>query len=196
MLIKKKISFSRWITSWFWCIVLSERLGREELAKATNGTVSVLPFIPTTFSSTSVTTAITSWPPTVCDIVPNLNLHVKKSFYEQTSKYKDNKIIKAIYLLTLKQSTWTIWFSFREGVITASFVHEFLPKLNSKTLLHKNKASINLCAKIYGFQKKSKKSKSLERGTSKEKIARKRYDKKHKSSHINFQCQESGLFVS
>ena len=120
----------------------------------------------------------------------------KKKFYEQISKHKDNKIIKAIYLLTSKQSTSTAWSSFREGVITASFVHEHLPKLNSKTLFHKNKASINLCPKIHGYQKKSKKSKSLERGTSKEKIARKRYDKKHKSSHINFQCQESGLFVS
>ena len=73
---------------------------------------------------------------------------------------------------------------------------EALPKLNSKTLLHKNKTSINLCAKICGYQKKSKKSKFLEWGTSKEKIARKRYLRKYKSSHVNFQWQESGLFIS
>ena len=41
-------------------------------------------------------------------------------------------------------------------MITASVVHEVLPKLNSKTLLHKNKASINLCAKMWGYQKKPK----------------------------------------
>ena len=46
--------------------------------------------------------------------------------------------------------TSTTWFSFCEGVITASVVHEALPKLNSKALLHKNKASIDLCAKICG----------------------------------------------
>ena len=46
-----------------------------------------------------------SWPPTVWDIVSNLNLHAKKSFYEQLSKHRDNKIIKDIYLLTSKQST-------------------------------------------------------------------------------------------
>ena len=33
-------------------------------------------------------------------------------------------------------------------------------------------------------------------GRSKEKIARKRYVTKNKSSRINFQCQESGLFIS
>ena len=98
--------------------------------------------------------------------------------------------------MTSKQSTSTTWFSFREGVITASVVHEVLPKLNSKTPLHKNKASVNSCAKICGYQKKSEKSKSLEWGTSKEKIARKRHVKKNKLSHINFQCQESGLFIS
>ena len=99
-------------------------------------------------------------------------------------------------LLTSKQSTSKTWFSFREGGIATSVVHEVLPKLNSKTPLLKNKASINLCAIIYGYQKKSKKSKSLEWGTSKEKIARKRYVRKNKSSHINFQCQECGLFIS
>ena len=44
--------------------------------------------------------------------------------------------------MTLKQSTSTMWFSFREGVITASVVHEVLSKLKSKTPLHKNEASI------------------------------------------------------
>ena len=48
------------------------------LAKTTNG---ILQFIPTTFSSTSVTTPMTSCPHTVWDIVSNLNLHVKESFY-------------------------------------------------------------------------------------------------------------------
>ena len=37
----------------------------EELAKATNGNASISQFIPTTFSSTSVATPMTSWPPTV-----------------------------------------------------------------------------------------------------------------------------------
>ena len=133
----------------------------EELAKATNGAANVLQFIPATFSSTSDTTAMTSWPTTVWHIVSNLNLHVKKNFYKQISKHKDNKIIKSIYLLTPKQSTSTTWFSFRECVTAASVVRDVLPKLNSKTLLHKNKASINLCAKIYDYQKKSRKSKSL-----------------------------------
>ena len=137
-----------------------------------------------------------SWPPTVWDIVSNLNLHAKKSFYEQLSKHRDNKIIKDIYLLTSKQSTSTTWFSFREGVITASVVREVLPKLKSKSPLHKNKASINLCAKICGYQKKSINSKSFEWGTSKENNARKRYVGKNKLSHINFQCQDSGLFIS
>ena len=41
---------------------------------------------------------MTSWPPTVWDIVSNLNLHVKKSFCEQLSKHRDNKINKDIYL--------------------------------------------------------------------------------------------------
>ena len=45
-----------------------------------------------------------------------------------------------------KQSTSTICFSFLECVITASVVHEALPKLNIKTPSHKNKASINLSA--------------------------------------------------
>ena len=139
---------------------------------------------------------MTSWPPTVSDIVSNLNLHVKKSFYEQLSKHKDNKIIKSIYLLTSKQSTSTTWFSFHESVITASAVHEVLPKLNSKTPLHKNKALINLCGKVCGYQQKLKKNKSLEWDTSKEKVAQKRYIRKNKSSHIYFQCHESGLFIS
>ena len=151
----------------------------KELVKATNGTASVLQFILVTFSSTSVTTPMTSWAPTVWDFVSNLNLHVKKSFYEQLSKHRDNQIIKDISLLTSKQSTSTTWFCFREGVISASVVHEVLPKLNSKTPLHKNKASINLCAKMCGYQKKSKKSKSLEWATSKEKIARKRKINRH-----------------
>ena len=59
-----------------------------------------------------------------------------------------------------KQSTSKTWFSFREGYY--SVVHEVLAKLNRKTPLHKNKASINLCAKICGYQKQSKNSKSLE----------------------------------
>ena len=83
----------------------------------------------------------------------------------------DNEIITNVYLLTSKQSTSTTWFSFREGVITASVVHEILPKLNSKTPFHKNKASINFGAKICDYQNKSKKCKSLEWGKSKEKIA-------------------------
>ena len=62
-----------------------------------------------------------------------------------------------------------VWF--REGVVIASVAHEVLPKLNSKNPLHKNKASIYLCRKICGYQKKLKKSKSLEWDTSKEKIA-------------------------
>ena len=81
-------------------------------------------------------------------------------------------------------------------MITASVVHEILPKLNSKTPFHKNKSSINFGAKICDYQNKSKKCKSLEWGKSKEKIARKRYVRKNKSSWINFQCQEPGLFVS
>ena len=105
---------------------------------------------------------MTSWPPNVWDIVSNLNLHVNKGFHEQLSKHRDNKIIKHIYLLTSKQSISTTWFSFHEVVIKASVVHEVLPKLNSKTPLHKNKASINLCSKICSYQKKSKNSKSLE----------------------------------
>ena len=48
---------------------------------------------------------MTSSLPTVWDIVSNLNLHVKKSFYEHLSKHRDNKIIKDIYLLTSKLST-------------------------------------------------------------------------------------------
>ena len=78
---------------------------------------------------------MTSWPATVWDIVSNLNLHVKKSFYDQLSKHRDNEIIKDIYLFTSKQSTSTTWFSFRQGVITVSIAHEALPKLNRKTPL-------------------------------------------------------------
>ena len=55
----------------------------EELAKATNGTASVLQFIPTTFSSTSVTTPMTFWAPTVWNIVSSLNLNIKKSFCQK-----------------------------------------------------------------------------------------------------------------
>ena len=99
---------------------------------------------------------MTSCPPPVWDIMSNLNLHVKRSFYEKLSRVRDNTIIKRIYLLTSKQSTSTTWFSFREGEITASIVHEVLPILNSKTPLHKNKASINLCAKICSYPKNSK----------------------------------------
>ena len=44
--------------------------------------------------------------------------------------------------------------------------------------------------------KEVKKEKIFRMGTSKEKIARKRYVGKIKSSYINFQCQESGLFGS
>ena len=139
---------------------------------------------------------MTSYPPVFGDIVSNLNLQVKKSFYEQLSKHRDNQIIEDIYSLTSKQSTLTTWFSFREDVFTASTVHEALPKLNSKTPLHENKASTNLCTKISRYQRKSKRSKSLKRGTSKESISRKRYVSKNKLSHINFECQQSGLFTS
>ena len=69
---------------------------------------------------------MTSSPPPVWDIMSNLNLHVKRSFYEKLSRVRDNTIIKRIYLLTSKQSTSTTWFSFREGEITASIVHEVL----------------------------------------------------------------------
>ena len=78
---------------------------------------------------------------------------------------------------------------------TASVVHEVLAKLKTKILLHKNKASINLCAKICRYEKKSRNSKSFKWGTSKENNARKRYVGKNKLSHINFQCQDSGLFL-
>ena len=64
------------------------------------------------------------------------------------NNFHDNQMIKYIYLSTSKQSTSATWFSFREGVITVSVVYEVLPKLNSKTPLDKNKASINLCEKI------------------------------------------------
>ena len=132
----------------------------EELAKETNGTASVLQFIPTTFSSTTVTTSMTPWPATVWDIVSNLNLHVKESFYEQLSKHRDNEIIKDIYLFTSKQSTSTTWFSFRQGVITASIAHETLPKLNRKTPLHKNKAS-TIYVQRYVITKRSQKRVNL-----------------------------------
>ena len=97
---------------------------------------------------------MTSWPPTVWNILSRLNLNIKKSSYEKLSKHRGDKIIKDIYLLTSKQSTSRAWFSFREGVITASLVHEVLPKLNSKIPSRKNKASNNLCPKICGYQKK------------------------------------------
>ena len=83
--------------------------------------------------------------------------------------------------MTPQQSISTVRFSFRGGVITTSVAREILPKSNSKAPSHKNKASINLFAKICGYQKKSKKSKSLEWGTFKEKIARKRYVRENKS---------------
>ena len=128
------------------------------------GLFQISQFIPTTFSSTSShnTHVFLSSYCTVWDIASNLNLHVKKSFYEQFLKHKDNQIIRDIYLLTSKQSTSAAWFYFQEGVITASVVHEVLLKVNSKTPLHENTAPINLCAKICGYQKNSKKSKSLE----------------------------------
>ena len=69
--------------------------------------VSVMQFIPTTFSSISVITPMPSCPPTVWDFVSNLNLHVKKNSYEQLSKHKGNQIIKDIYLLTSRQSIST-----------------------------------------------------------------------------------------
>ena len=90
-------------------------------------------------------------------ILPNLNLYVKKSVYELSTKRRNNQITKDIYFLMSKQSTSTTWFSFCEGVIAESIVHEVLPKLNSKALLHKIKASISLCAKIWG-QKRVKTS--------------------------------------
>ena len=58
--------------------------------------------------------------------------------------------------MTSKRSASRAWFSFREGVIIASVVPEISPKLNSKHLFHKNKASINLCAKICSYQKSQK----------------------------------------
>ena len=119
-----------------------------------------------------------------------LNSEVKFFFDEQLSKKRDKQIIKDIYLLTSKQSTSTAWFSLRKGVITASAEHHILSKLNSKTLLRKIKASINL------YAKKTKKSKSLEWATSKKKIALKIYIRKNKLPHVNFHCQESGLYMS
>ena len=65
-------------------------------------------------------------PPTVWDIVSNLNLYIKKSLYEQLPEDRDNQIIKGIYLFRSKQSTSTTWLSFREGGITTSIVHEVL----------------------------------------------------------------------
>ena len=59
-----------------------------------------------------------------------------------------------------KQSTSTTCFSFLECVITASVVHEALPKLNIKTPSHKNKASINLSAR-YVVTKRSQKRVNL-----------------------------------
>ena len=76
---------------------------------------------------------------------------------------------------------------------------KFYQKLNSKIPLYKNqskKASINLCVKMCGYQNKSKMFKSLEWGKSKEKIARKRYLRIDKFSHLNFKFQKSGLFMS
>ena len=60
---------------------------------------------------------MTSRPPTVWDIVSNSNIHVKKSFYEQVSKHRDNQIIKGIYLLISKHYLNNMFF-FHEGVIT------------------------------------------------------------------------------
>ena len=79
----------------------------KEHLKTRKDSVSVMQFIPTTFSSTSVITPMPSCPSTVWDIVSNLNLHVKKNLYEQLSKHKGNQIIKDIYLLTSRQSIST-----------------------------------------------------------------------------------------
>ena len=49
---------------------------------------------------------------------------------------------------------------------------------------------------MLNYGRSQKKSKSLESGTSKKKIARKKYVRKSKLSQMNFQCQESGLFIS
>ena len=45
------------------------RRTEKKLQKATKGTASVLQFIPTTFSSTSVTTPMTPYHPTVWDSI-------------------------------------------------------------------------------------------------------------------------------
>ena len=81
-------------------------------------------------------------------------------------------------------------------MITASVIHEVLPKLYSKTPLHKTNSSVNLCAEICGYQKKAKKSKSLGWVTSKENITRKRYVRKNKPCHINFNLSAKRLDYS
>ena len=67
-----------------------------ELVKATKGTASVLQLISINFSSTHVVTPMSSCPPTVWDIVSNLNLNVKKSSFGQLSKQRGNQLMKDI----------------------------------------------------------------------------------------------------
>ena len=76
---------------------------------------------------------------------------------------------------------------FLESVIYLSVAHEFLTKLHCKTPLLQNSKLQSVYVQRYGVTKKSQNiSKSLDWVTSKEKIARKRYVRKNKFSHINF----------
>ena len=124
-----------------------------------------------------------------------LNILCKKDFYEKLSELRNKEITKNIFSLTLQQSNSSAWFCYREGLITASIIHEVIPKLKSKIPLKKNKAAISLCAKICGY-KKPVHSKSLNWGRSKEPVARKRYVNKNKIKHVDFHCEESGLSIS
>ena len=109
----------------------------EELAKATNGTASVLQFIPTSFSRRVLPfTSVSS--PTIWEIVSSLDYLCKKDFYNKLSELRNEEIISNIFSLTLQQSNSSAWFCYREGLITASIVHEVIPKLKSKVSLNKN----------------------------------------------------------
>lgn len=116
---------------------------------------------------------------------PNLltTLLIESRTAEQISKIED---------LTKGQSSNSLWFDYRYGVITASVAHDVLAKYK---ILKPDILSITrLVARILGYTPPPKTA-ALSWGIEHEDYARKRYIRQNKNLHKNFLCTEAGLRI-
>ena len=165
----------------------------EAVAEATDGKASVLQFFTTALrsSSTSCPHALIS-PPTLPEIVSKCHVEIFHAFLKQNRSAAD---LESINKITADQVSSDKWFQYRHGVITASFAHDVLLKVDDNLQISNISSSQNLCAKLCMYNPPIH-SAALNWGITNEKFAFKRYIRKNRTKHKNFSCKTTGLFIT